>query len=265
MALIYSSYKDDHRLNADLTHQVTIAFRDCSMAELEALCSPISGIAVQCSWPPTLYDIATFRKARRDKLAEKADFEQRHGGEPSERVSDEWLAHKQERLMQAREVWPDAWIDWSQNDELGQPGAIVSSSHRIQLARIRQRQEWKPFRPYAELWEAFIDEPEIIAKLENKLPPEVRGFEALRNAHKTHPPLSFDNLTRAWKLFKAQGLDAARDYILQASAPRQIDPATLAKIENDTWSSLDLKTPPAPPRSAELKRLAEDLKGSEGL
>lgn len=181
-------------MNKDLMKMVKVAFQDCSSAELMALVDPVDGLASRCSWPPTLNDIAVFRKARREKLGEQADFERRHGGAPDKPVSDQWRAHKQERLLLAKEVWPDAWIDWSQDDQFGDPGAIVSSSHRIQLARIRQRQDHTLFRPYPKLWEAFINEPEVIRRLETEL-------------------MTFGELTQASKLLAMRGIDEAREYI----------------------------------------------------
>ena len=44
--------------------------------------------------------------------------------------------------------------------------------------------------------------------------------------------------------------------------PKPLDAETQTKLDDGTWSIADLKTPPAPPRSTELKRL---LDRSEGL
>ena len=84
IAVIYSGYKDDPRLTSELMSVVKVSFQDCNIAELEALMSPTDGLAARCQWPPTLYDIATFRKERSDKLIDRLNFEQRH---PVERKS----------------------------------------------------------------------------------------------------------------------------------------------------------------------------------
>lgn len=78
ISLIYCSYKDDPRLTDDLMHMVDAAFHDCSVDELTAMVSPTEGLAARCQWPPTLYDIATFRKQRRDKIADREDFDRRY-------------------------------------------------------------------------------------------------------------------------------------------------------------------------------------------
>jgi hypothetical protein len=60
--------------------------------------------------------------------------------------------------------------------------------------------ERKPFRPYPKLWEAFADDPEVLARLDD--------------------PNAFDFLTEASKRLTMRGKDVARKFIVpEESAP----------------------------------------------
>src|SRR5262245_36011829 len=78
LAQIYVSFKEEPPLTKELTQAAMSVLRECSKDELEALASPITGIASRVSWPPKLKDFADFRKEWREKTLDRLDFERRH-------------------------------------------------------------------------------------------------------------------------------------------------------------------------------------------
>ncbi len=166
---------------------VKVAFQDCTMIELEAMASPLTGLASRCQWPPTLYDIASFRKEWLDKRVDDLNFSQRYSGiERKSLISTfgpgtieikldsppgkAWVEYCRKNLLALPRTQRGTW--WFTSD--WPPGYNAKTQIASSRGPIR-----KPFRPFPKLWEAFADDAEATERLNSGM-----SFNALFDASK---------------------------------------------------------------------------------